>query len=80
MEKQTVSFRLESEKVAALDALADLMDRDRTYLLSEAVEIYLETQQWQLDQIRAGMDEADSGKVIDHTKVRAMASKWRRSR
>jgi len=80
MDKQTVSFRLESAKVAALDALADSMDRDRTYLLSEAVEIYLETQQWQLDQIRAGMDEADSGKVIDHTKVRAMASKWRRSR
>ena len=31
MEKQTISFRLESDKVAALDALAGSMDRDRTY-------------------------------------------------
>ena len=80
MDKQTVSFRLEPDKVAALDALADSMDRDRTYLLNEAVEAYLEAQNWQLDQIRAGINEADAGKVVDHSKVRAMALKWRRGR
>jgi predicted transcriptional regulator len=78
MEKQTVSFRLESEKVAALDALADTMDRDRTYLLSEAVQAYLETQQWHLDQIEAGVAEADAGQLIDHRRVKAMAARWRR--
>jgi predicted transcriptional regulator len=77
MDKQTVSFRLESEKVAALDALADSMDRDRTYLLSEAVQAYLETQQWHLDQIQAGIAEADANLVLDHGRVKAMASKWR---
>ena len=77
MEKQTVSFRLESDKVAALDALADSMDRDRTYLLSEAVQAYLETQQWHLEQIEAGLADADAGRVVDHRSVKAMASKWR---
>ncbi len=77
MEKQTVSFRLEVNKVAALDALAGSMDRDRTYLLGEAIEAYLETQQWHLEQIQAGIAEADSGQVIEHRKVKAMASKWR---
>ncbi|MGA8270126.1 MAG: ribbon-helix-helix domain-containing protein [Candidatus Sulfotelmatobacter sp.] len=78
MEKQTVSFRLESDKVAALDALADSMDRDRTYLLGEAVQAYLETQQWHLGQIEAGVAEAAAGQVMDHRSVKAMASKWRR--
>lgn len=78
MEKQTVSFRLESEMVSALDALADSLDRDRTYLLAEAVEAYLDTQKWHLEQIRAGIAEADAGKVIDHRKVKAMAARWRR--
>ena len=78
MEKQTVSFRIESDKLSALDALADSLDRDRTYLLAEAVQAYLETQQWQLEEIRAGIAEADSGKVIDHRKVKAMAARWRR--
>ena len=78
MDKQTISFRLESDKVAALDELADSMDRDRTYLLNEAVGAYLELQQWQVDRIEAGLAEADAGKVIPHSKVKAMAAKWRK--
>lgn len=78
MDKQTVSFRLESDKVAALDALAGSLDRDRTYLLSEAVQAYLETQQWHLDQIRAGIADGDAGRVVQHSKVKAVAAKWRR--
>jgi predicted transcriptional regulator len=78
MEKQTVSFRLESGKVAALDALAHSLDRDRTYLLNEAIQSYLDLQQWQLDEIRAGLADADAGRVVDHKKIRAMAAKWRR--
>ena len=78
MDKQTISFRLESEKVSALDALADSLDRDRTYLLNEAVQAYLELQQWQLDEIRAGLADADAGRVVDHQKVRALAARWRR--
>jgi predicted transcriptional regulator len=80
MEKQTISFRLDSEKVAALDALAGSLDRDRTYILGEAIHSYLETQQWHLEQIEAGVAEADAGKVIDHRKVKTMAAKWRRRR
>jgi predicted transcriptional regulator len=78
MEKQTISFRLEVDKVSALDTLANSLDRDRSYLLGEAVQAYLDTQQWQLEQIRAGIAEADAGRVMDHRRVRAMASRWRR--
>jgi predicted transcriptional regulator len=78
MEKQTISFRLEVDKVSALDTLAKSLDRDRSYLLGEAVQAYLDTQQWQLEQIRAGIAEADAGRVVDHRRVRAMASRWRR--
>jgi len=78
MDKQTISFRLDSDRVAELDALAEALDRDRTYVLSEAVQAYLQTQQWQLEQIQAGLAEADAGQVIEHDKVKAMAARWRR--
>lgn len=80
MEKQTVSFRLEVGKVAALDKLADSMERDRTFLLSEAIDAYLELQRWQIEQIEAGIREAEKGKLVPHRKVKAMAARWRRSR
>ena len=78
MEKHTVSFRLDSDKVSALDTLARALDRDRSYLLNEAVESYLEVQQWQVDQIKAGIRQADRGKLIDHADVKRMAARWRR--
>jgi len=78
MEKQTISFRLDSEKVEALDVLAKALDRDRTYLLNEAVEAYLDVQQWQLDHLKASIQQADAGRLMDHREVKKMASKWRR--
>jgi predicted transcriptional regulator len=78
MDKQTISFRLEAGTVSALDELAQFLDRDRTYLLAEAVQAYLDVHQWQFEQIRAGIVEADAGKVVDHRKMKAMASGWRR--
>ncbi len=78
MEKQTISFRLDSEKVEALDVLAKALDRDRTYLLNEAVAAYLDVQQWQLQHIKASMKQADAGRFMDHREVKKLASSWRR--
>jgi predicted transcriptional regulator len=75
--KKTISFRLEAEKVAALDELAKVQTRDRTFLLSQAVDAYLDVQRWQIEHIKEGLRQADSGMGADHEEVRA---KWRRRR
>ena len=72
--KKTISFRLEPEKVAALDKLAKAQTRDRTFLLSEAVDAYLDVQCWQIEHITEGLRQADAGMGRDHKEVRA---KWR---
>ncbi len=79
MDKQTVSFRIEPDKLNALDSLADVLDRDRTYLLNEAVTAYLEVQQWQIEQIKASLKQADAGKLVSHQKVKNLAKRWRHS-
>lgn len=78
MEKHTVTFRLDSDKVDALDTLAEALDRDRTYLLNEAVRNYLDIQQWQLEQIKTGLRQADAGQLMAHEQVKKRAAKWRR--
>lgn len=80
MEKQTISFRIDSDKVEALDELAEDLDRDRTYLLNEAVAAYLDVQQWQMKHIRDSIKQADAGQFISHEDVKKMAAKWRRRR
>jgi predicted transcriptional regulator len=78
MEKQTISFRLDSDKVSALDVLGEALDRDRTYLLNEAVAAYLEVQQWQLEHVKASLRQAGQGKLLEHAEIRKRAAKWRR--
>lgn len=83
MDKQTISFRIDSEKVRSLDRLTEILDRDRSYLMNEAITAYLDVQQWHVDQITAGVRQADAGKLIDHDQVRTLAKKMttkRRSR
>jgi len=77
-DKQTISFRIDSDQVAALDALAGVLDRDRSYLLKEAVRSYLDVQKWHLQQIQAGIRDAQAGKTRPHAEVRQLVSRWRR--
>jgi predicted transcriptional regulator len=72
---KTLSFRLSADKVAELDALGKAQVRDRTFLLNEAVDAYLELQRWQLAHIDEGIRQADSGMGKPHQEV---VAKWRR--
>lgn len=74
-DKKSVSFRLDAKKLAELDSLANAQARDRTYLLGEALEAYLDVQRWQLEHIREGVRQADAGKGIPHKDV---VAKWRK--
>jgi predicted transcriptional regulator len=66
---RTVSFRIPTEKVDELDALAKSMDRDRSYLLNEAIDGYLEYRQRFIASVRRGIEDAEQGRLIDHEEV-----------
>jgi len=74
---KTISFRTEARKIAVLDTLATLQDRDRTYLLNQALDQYLELNQYHLEQIQEGLKQADAGKLVDHADVKRKAARWR---
>ncbi|WP_424170312.1 CopG family ribbon-helix-helix protein [Terracidiphilus sp.] len=66
---RTISFRIPSEKVDELDALAKSMDRDRSYVLNEAVGGYLDYQQECMKKIERGLEDIRQGRVVDHEVV-----------
>jgi len=74
---KTVSFRTDSKKVEALDALASVQDRDRSYLLNEAVDNYLDLQQYHITLIEQGIRQANAGELFDHAAVERMVAKLR---
>lgn len=77
---RTVSFRIDAKKVKALDTPASMQDRDRSYLLNQAVDNYLDLQQYHIELIEKGMRQADAGEVVDHSEVEKMVTKLRRKK
>jgi predicted transcriptional regulator len=71
MSKENITFRLDSDKRAALDAIAAGMDRDRSYLINEAITLYLEMHQWQIEEINRAIAEAEAGDFATEEEVTA---------
>lgn len=72
VDKVNVTIRLEPEKVAILDELARGFDRDRSYLIKQAVDVYLALHRWQAEEIREALAEADAGDFASQEAVEAM--------
>jgi predicted transcriptional regulator len=79
-ELKTISFRMAAEKVESLDELAATMDRDRTYLLNEAVERYLELNEYHIKLIKRGLRAADEGDFVPEAKMKKLISKLTRGK
>ncbi len=77
MQQDMVTFRLKPDKKKALDAIATSLDRDRSYVLNEAIDNYLELHRWQVEHIRQGLREAAAGRFVPEAKVREFFRKAR---
>jgi predicted transcriptional regulator len=69
MAEGVFTVRIPPEKQRQLDALAQALDRSRNWVVSDAIDQYLEVQAWQIEQIRHGVEEADRGELVPHEEV-----------
>lgn len=77
-EKDTVTFRVDTQKKAALDSIAASLDRDRSYVLNEAIRAYIELYGWQLAHVQEGIRQADEGEFASDGEVETAFAKWRK--
>ena len=73
-----VSFRIAPEKVAKLDQIAKSMDRDRSYLLNEAVESYLSEQKRFVAMVEEGIEDMRGGRYFTDEEVERLVGEWER--
>lgn len=66
------TIRLDDETLAKLDALAVDTDRSRNWLAAKAIESYVELNAWQIEQIKAGLAEADRGEFVSEADLDAI--------
>ena len=73
---ETLSVRIESETKKRLEALAQRSKRSKSFLAAEAIAAYVESEEWQLSETQAGLNELDRGHVVTHDKVLQWLRSW----
>ena len=72
----TGTIRLDPELKNRLDKLASVTHRSKSFLASEAVREFIELNEWQIQELKVALKEADAGDFASDQEVEAVFSKW----
>jgi predicted transcriptional regulator len=76
MEKVNVTCRLNADDVAFLDTLGEQVDRDRSYLIKQAVARFIAHQRWQVEEVERAIAEVEAGKVVSEEDFLRDVESW----
>lgn len=72
----TMTLRLESRLKKQLDKLSHSTRRSRSFLAGEAIRDYVDLHEWQIEEIKKGIREADRGEFAAEKEVKNVLGKW----
>lgn len=72
----TMTVRLDDDVKDRLDLLAQATHRSKSFLASEAIREFVDTNEWQIREIQLALGEADAGDFASEDDVQALADKW----
>jgi len=75
----TMTLRLDDETNDRLTNLAGATDRSKAYLATQALKLFLENNEWQVQEIKETLAEADAAgpdQFVDNETVMAWMETW----
>ena len=73
-----VSLRLDAKLKKQLERLSRTMSRSRSFVAAEAIREYVALNEWQIEEIKKGLAEADRREFATEKDVRQVLNKWKR--
>jgi predicted transcriptional regulator len=70
MSKNVITVRLDNPLQQAIEGLAATLERPRSWVIEQALQEYVTTNAWQLQEIQEGIDALDKGQGIVHETVK----------
>ena len=72
-----MTIRLDDDVTHRLDDLAATTRRSKSFLAAEAIRAYVDSNEWQVAEVRAALQKAEAGKFASDADVEAFTSKWK---
>jgi len=77
-ESAVLTLRLDAKLKRRLDRLSKAMSRSRSFVAAEAIREYVALNDWQIEEIKKGIAEADRGQFASQQEVERVVKKWTR--
>ena len=72
----TVTLRLDDAVKDKLEKLAESTHRSRSFLAAEAIKAYVDSNEWQINEIHSAIQEAEAGDFASDAEVKTVFDKW----
>jgi RHH-type transcriptional regulator, rel operon repressor / antitoxin RelB len=76
MRSTTFTVRVDSAAKKRLEKLAKSTGRSRSFLAAEAINEYLDVNEWQVAGIKRAIESLDRGEGVPHDRVRDWVTSW----
>jgi predicted transcriptional regulator len=67
--EKTTTIRMDPRTLKRVDGIAQAMSRSRAWVINEAIERYLDYEEWFVGAVKRGLKEAETGELVEHQAV-----------
>lgn len=73
---KATTVRLEENMLEKIDGLAAILNRPRSWVIKQAIERFIEYEEWFVQEVNNGVQEVRAGKIATEKEVAEAFNKW----
>ncbi len=73
---KTETVRVNEDVLCRVDGLAKVLTRSRSWVINQAIDRYLEYEEWFIKEVKDGLAEVERGEIATDEEVAACFRKW----
>lgn len=73
---KATTIRLNDDILGRIDGLANTLSRSRSWVINQAIERFLDYEEWFVREVKDGINEVERGDIATDEEVTAKFNKW----
>jgi predicted transcriptional regulator len=73
---KTTTVRIHDDVLGRIDGLAKALSRPRSWVITQAIERFLEYEEWFVKEVKDGLVEVERGEITTHAEVINRFRRW----
>ena len=73
---KATTIRVNDDMLGRIDSLANTLTRSRSWVINQAIERFIDYEEWFVQEVKDGLKEIELGKIATDDEVTAKFRKW----